>query len=160
MGFLESPQNTQKSQKRSAAKRLNAEFFLREKPCKLPCSGSSHLCLLCFLWSQTILMGKRAFLKNRLLRLPIFVQEAVCEWLWGALQEESVVPQLFWRELLFGEGLPAFQDGLFGISQEMRHQTAFVATCLRTEEETEKPLVLPMVFREALEDGSQMLLRG
>ena len=54
MGFLESPQNTQKSQKRSAAKRLNAEFFLREKPCELPCSGSSRLCLLCFLWSQNL----------------------------------------------------------------------------------------------------------
>ena len=46
MGFLESPQNPQKSQKRSAAfKRLNAEFFLKEKPCELP--TAVRICVFC-----------------------------------------------------------------------------------------------------------------
>ena len=63
MGFLESPQNTQKSQKRSAAfKRLNAEFFLKEKALRTAvqrqfASVSSVFSVV----SKLTFMGKRAY---------------------------------------------------------------------------------------------------
>ena len=74
MGFLESPQNTQKSQKRSAAK-ASERGILFERKALRTAGGSSHLCLLCLLWSQNYPHGEKSVGKNT--ASPTTVEEAV-----------------------------------------------------------------------------------